>query len=94
MVEEQIEFKILIAHLHAHLFADKGEAVAEFHEEFTQIAQQAGLQVGLVVSLGQVKEIEQVAVLEDAGRILGQNSHRRCEFLVDSTVRSKAAVLI
>ena len=29
MVEEQIEFKILIAHLHAHLFADKGEAVAE-----------------------------------------------------------------
>ena len=82
MVEEQIEFKILIAHLYADLFANKGEAVAEFHEEFAQIAQQAGLQIGLAVTLGQVKEIEQVAVLEDAGCVLGQKSRQCCDFLV------------
>ena len=35
----------------ANLFADKGEAEAQFHEEFTQIAQQAGLQVSLAVTL-------------------------------------------
>ena len=39
MVEEQIRFKILIANLHAHLLANKGIAVAQFHEEFAQIAQ-------------------------------------------------------
>jgi hypothetical protein len=58
------------------------EAVAEFHEESTQIALQAGLQVSLAVTLRQVEEIEQEAVLEDACRILRQNSHRWCEFLV------------
>jgi hypothetical protein len=55
VVKEQIKFKILIAHLHADFFADKGEAVAKFHEEFAQIAQQAGLQIGLAVTLGQVE---------------------------------------
>jgi hypothetical protein len=39
VVEEQIRFKILIANLHAHLLANKGIAVAQFHEEFAQIAQ-------------------------------------------------------
>ena len=91
VVKEQIKFKILIAHLHANLFADKGEAVAELHEEFAQIAQQAGLQIGLAVTLGQVEEIEQVAVLEDAGCVLGQKSRQCCEFLVrqDSSLEGR-----
>ena len=76
VVEEQIEFEILIAHLHADLLADKGESVAEFHEELAQIAQQRCLQIGLAVALRQVKEVEEVAVFEYAGGVLGQNSHR------------------
>jgi hypothetical protein len=40
------------------------------------------LQVGFAVPLRQIKEVEQLAVFEDADRVLGQNSHRRCEFLV------------
>ncbi len=39
VVEEQIELKILVAHLHTHLLADKGKAVAQFHEELAQVVQ-------------------------------------------------------
>ena len=42
-----------------------------FGEEHPQIAEQSGLQVGLAVPFGQVEEVEQVTVLEDARRILG-----------------------
>ena len=38
MVEEQIKFKILIAHLHTNPFSDICKAVAQFHEEFPQVA--------------------------------------------------------
>jgi hypothetical protein len=34
------------------------------------------------VALWQVEEIEEIAVLEDARRVLRQYSHRWCEFLV------------
>ena len=34
MIEEQIEFEILIANLHTYSFADKSKAVTELHEEF------------------------------------------------------------
>jgi hypothetical protein len=37
MIEEQIEFEVLIANLDANLFSDKGEAVAQLHQEFSQV---------------------------------------------------------
>ena len=57
MVKEEIEFEILIAHLHSDLLADKGKSIAEFHQEFPQIPQQRGLQIGLLVALRQVEKI-------------------------------------
>ena len=63
-----------------------------FHQELAQVAQQAGLQIDLAVTLGQVEEIGQVAVLEDAGRILGQKSRQCCEFLVRQDTLSPATV--
>jgi hypothetical protein len=82
VIEEQIEFEILVAHLHTHLFADKGKAVAKLHQEFAQITQQRSLLIGLAEPLRQVEEVEEVTVFEDTGCVLRQNSQRWCEFLI------------
>lgn len=86
VVEEEIEFKILIADLYADFLADKSEAVAEFHEKFPQITQQSRLQIGLAVPLRQIQKIEQIAVLEDVGGLLWQNSRQCREFWIGGKV--------
>ncbi len=56
------------------------KAGAQFHEELAQVVQQASLHLGLLVALRQVEKIKQLAILENSGRIMGQNSHRRREY--------------
>jgi hypothetical protein len=82
VIEEEIEFEILIIHLHANLFADEGEAVAQFHEKLAQVGEKSGLQIGFAVPLRKIKEMEEIAALENAGRVLGAKLASRCESFV------------
>ncbi len=47
MVEKKIEIEVLLADLEVILAADKGEALAEFEEEFPQVVEQAAFELPL-----------------------------------------------
>jgi hypothetical protein len=62
----EIQFEILVHHLHPHLLSAESESVAEFHEELPQIILQSSLKIGFAVSLWEIQEVKKVAVLANA----------------------------
>ena len=65
MEEEEVERKIPPADLERELGADEAEITAQFDEEVAELEQQTLMEIGLAVAGREIKEFEQVAVLED-----------------------------
>ena len=82
VIEEQIKFKVLIAYLNTNLFSNKSEAIPQLHQKFSEIQEEAGLEVRLTMGFWKIEEVQHVAVLENADRVFRQNSQRCCEFYI------------
>lgn len=82
MVEQQIEFKVVTANLDTNLFSDKGEAISELHKKLSWIQEEARLEVGFTMGFWEIEEVQHIAVLENANRVLRQNSQHGCEFYI------------
>jgi hypothetical protein len=64
MIEEQVDVKILAAHLETHLLADEREARAKLDEELADVGQQPFLKGFLLELVGDRQELELVRILE------------------------------
>ena len=64
MVEEQIDVEVLVADIEAILPADEREALAEFEQEFFQVAHQLRFEFALLERFGQGEEVEDVRVFQ------------------------------
>ena len=80
MVEEQIELEVLTPDLDTNLFPHKGEAFSQLHQQSSEVQQQTCLEVCLTMGFGEVDEVQDIAVLEDADHVLQHNSQQCCEF--------------
>ena len=66
--EEQVEGEVPPADLDRVLAADEAEVAAKFDQELLELLDQAPLQVGLGMPGRKVKELDEIAVLEDRWR--------------------------
>lgn len=63
--KEQIEGEVAVADLERILGAYEAEIAAHFADEIPELAQQALMEIGFRVVVGQIEEFEDVAVLEN-----------------------------
>ena len=64
--EQQVKRKVAASDLERELRPDEAEVASEFDQELAQLGEQARMQVGFGVRLGQIQEVEHVGVLEGA----------------------------
>ena len=70
MVEEQIEEKLVAAHLKAHLAAHEGETGAQLEQEVCHVFDQRALDLAFLCFGGEAEKVEAVGVFEGfAGEI-------------------------
>ena len=75
--EEEVEFKVLGADLDGVMAADEAEVAAEFDEEILEFFNQAAMEIGFGMILGQVEKLNQITVFKD-GRGVGMQFSQRC----------------
>ena len=94
MIEEQIQFKVLIADLNSNLLANERETVSKLHQKLSQVQEKSGLEVCLAVSFWKIEKFQKIAVFEDTAVLSGKTRDTVASFNSESIVLSNADFLI
>lgn len=71
VVEEEVDEEVAVADLETVFLTEEGEVASEFEDEVAEAADEGGFEVAFGVVGGEVEEIEDVAIAEDACEVLG-----------------------